>query len=71
MPKLLRSRRFLTPGNPEEIAIVTRHIPRHDGFLRLRYLPKTTVSEQSAVIGPVVILLFFSVALQPLTDLVL
>jgi hypothetical protein len=37
----------------------------------LYYLPNVTVSEQSAVIGPVVILLFFTVALQPLTDLVL
>jgi hypothetical protein len=35
------------------------------------YLPNVTVSEQSAVIGPVVILLFFIVALQPLTELVL
>ena len=34
-------------------------------------MPNVTVSEQSAVIGPVVILLFFTVALQPLTDLVL
>lgn len=50
---------------------MTRVIPRHDGFLRLCYLPNVTVSEQSAVIGPVVILLFFTDALQPLTDLVL
>ena len=50
---------------------MTRVFPRHDGFLRLCYLPKVTVSEQSDVIVPVVTLLFFIVALQPVTDLVL